>query len=538
MAKYKQYIIFGFIIIFAFQNAKAQKSDKEEMRGAWITTVKNIDYPTYKKLTSEQQKKEFIDILEMYKRIGINAVFFQLRPAADTFFPSQFEPWSEWLTGKQGKAPDPYYDPLEFMITETHKRGMEFHAWFNPFRAIANIETADVCPEHITNKKPEWFFTYGINVYFNTGIPEVQDYVIKVITDVVTRYDIDGVHFDDYFYPYPERDDNKKLIPVPDSKTFEKYGRDFSSIADWRRNNLNSFIKNTSIEIKKIKPYIKFGIAPSGIWRNKGTDPKGSATRGFEHYDYLYADVLKWLKDKYIDYVAPQIYWNIGNSHADYKTLIDWWSQNTYGRHLYIGQGIYMADANAAEKAWRNPSELPNQMRINRKTKEVRGNILYKTSALKKNPLGFDDSLRNNFYAINVKTPKMSWLPERQIIIIDTVITDTTLILADRTPTPPPFGLSITKMKNYYILSWEKPKVSGISPNDEAVLYTVYKFKGTEADMLLKDNEFEQTDKTYTLIERKRFSLFKKEFTFVITALDKAKNRSKSSDAIHLRLKE
>jgi uncharacterized lipoprotein YddW (UPF0748 family) len=539
--KYKRdkFIKISFLIYFISTTACplfAQTNYNNEMRGVWMATTKNIDWPSNKYLSPEKQRTEFRQLLNLFQSIGLNAVFVQIRPAADAFFPSPYEPWSEWLCGKQGKAPEPFYDPLEFMILETHKRGMEFHAWINPFRAVANIETADIAANHITRRKPEWFFTYGINTYFNPGIPEVREYVIKIIDDIVTRYDVDGIHFDDYFYPYPEKDENKNIKPIPDSQTFKEYGHGMK-LEDWRRENMNVFIRDVNFSIKKIKPYVKFGIGPSGVWRNKGHDQKGSDSRGFEHYDYLYADVLKWLREGWIDYVAPQLYWNIGNKYADYATMVEWWSKNVYGRHLYIGQGVYMAAADAPEKAWQNPRELPNQLRINRENPVVLGSIFYKTSSVKKNPLGFDDSLRISFYKKHVKTPKMSWLPERPAPDTTKII-DTFVLVVDRTPPSAPTEFSVKKVGKYYLLTWEKPKMSGIAPNDTAAYYAVYKFSGSEAGDTFAENIYEITLKNYILIPRNRFAFFRRKFTFVVTAFDKAKNESRMSRAITLKMKK
>jgi uncharacterized lipoprotein YddW (UPF0748 family) len=513
----------------------SQHVEAQEMRAVWIATAKNIDYPSNKYLTSEQQQKEFTDILDMYQKIGMNAIMFQIRPAADAFYPSPYEPWSEWLTGNQGKAPDPYYDPLKFMIDETHKRGMEFHAWINPFRAVANIETADIAENHITKTNPEWFFTYGINTYFNPGIPEVRNYVTEVIDYVVRNYDIDGVHFDDYFYPYPVKDENNSIIPVPDNATFGKYGNSYNNIEDWRRNNMNLFIKEVADSIKNIKPYLKFGIAPSGVWRNKSRDPEGSDTRGFEHYDYLYADVVSWLKNGWIDYVAPQIYWNIGYKYADYKTLVEWWNNHTYGRHLYIGQGVYMADTNSTNPAWRNPQELPNQMRINREYSNVKGSIFYKTDSFKKNVMGFNDSLRTEFYAYSATTPVMAWLPPRNIIKPDTNV----VIIAEVDNVKPlaPTDIWVTKMGAWYRLSWVVAPKGKEKFEDEAVKFKVYKFSGFTSKYVTDDDLYLETDKNYIMIKKTGF-MFKKEYSFTVTGIDKAGNESKAGKTVYIKLKK
>lgn len=524
-----------FLLIF---DSRAQK---EEMRGAWVATAKNIDYPSSRFLSSEEQKQEFIALLDTFKNIGINAVFVQIRPAADAFFPSKFEPWSEWLTGQQGKAPDPYYDPLKFMIKECHKRNIQFHAWINPFRAVATITHADIAEDHISNRRPEWIFTYDINKYFDPGIPEVRNYVINIITDIARRYDIDGIHFDDYFYPYPKKDENRQTIPIPDSETYKLYGEGFDNIEDWRRNNMNVFIRSVNDSLKAIKPDLVFGVSPSGIWRNKSRDPKGSDTRGFAHYDYLYADVLTWLREGWIDYVAPQLYWSIGHPYADYKTLVDWWSQNTYGRHLYIGQGIYNANPEAADINWRNPSQLPNQLRINYDTPNVFGSIFYKASSIRQNPLGMNDSLRYRFYAEAAVPPRFSWLADLPIVddpIIreDTVQEDEVLTVDTKAP-PPPKDLTAAKFGNQLVLSWTEPDVSGKHPDDAPDYYKVYRFREGD-DLDLNPIHFREIrNDSYYTIKRRRFALFKKRYVYVITSVDEAGNESRVGNEIELKLK-
>ncbi len=535
----KTYLLLIYSLLVLHINA--QTSDGSEMRAAWIATAKNIDYPTYKHLSVKEQKQEFIDIVNMYQKLGINAVMLQIRPSCDAFYPSKYEPWSEWLTGEQGKAPDPYYDPLKFMINECKKRNIEFHAWINPFRAVATIEYADICNKHISVTKPEWCFTYGINKYLNPGIPEAREYIIKVIADIVRRYDIEGIHFDDYFYPYPKKDAFKRIIPLPDYQTFIKYNTNFVNIDDWRRSNMDKFIKAVNDSIKSIKPSMKFGVAPSGVWRNKTRDVTGSNTRGFAHYDYLYADVVKWLREGWIDYVAPQLYSGIGSKYADYQTLVNWWSKHTYGRHLYIGHGVYKVDAGSPDPTWRDPGELPDQIRINRENTKVLGSIFYKTSSIKKNPLGFNDSLQYNFYARTVSTPKMEWLKDVVIdttIVADTTaIVDTTKISADKTAPDFPDNLIVSNLGRIYMISWDKYRKYTKSPNDPPVKFNIYKFRGFDSEFLTEDDIYSATEKNYVFIERPRFAFLKKRYSIVITAVDKAGNESIVSDEIYLKLK-
>jgi len=378
-----------------------------EFRGVWIATVDNIDWPPKGVTNPAQQKADFIRQLDLHKRNGINAVIVQIRPAADAFYASPYEPWSQWLTGIQGKPTFPFYDPLVFMIEEAHKRGMEFHAWLNPYRANFNIRTASISPDHITRKHPEWFLTYGDKKYFDPANKLGQEFVVNVVRDIVKRYDIDAIHMDDYFYPY--RIPGKEF---PDAASYRKSGSPLSK-DDWRRANVDSIIEKISVAIKMEKPFCKFGISPFSVWRNLSQDPDGSNTKaGVTNYDDLYADILLWLRNGWIDYVAPQLYLEIGHDKIPFETMVDWWSKHSYGRHVYIGHGIYRV--NERNAAWKKPAELPNQIKLVREYPEIQGSIFYNSSAFERNPNGWNDSLRNNYYKEPAKIPVMEWLPERE----------------------------------------------------------------------------------------------------------------------------
>jgi uncharacterized lipoprotein YddW (UPF0748 family) len=355
-----------------------------------------------KGLSVERQKAEFIHILEVHQHNGINAVIVQIRPAGDAFYPSQYEPWSEYLTGKQGSPPDPYYDPLQFMIEETHKRGMEFHAWLNPYRAVFNIHHSSVASSHLSKIHPEWFLTYGNIRYFNPGLPQVREHVANVVKDLVTRYDIDGIHMDDYFYPY-----RITGVEFPDEKTYRQYGKGMNK-DDWRRSNCDSIIKLLYETITATSARVKFGISPFGVWRNKDRDPEGSnTTGGTSSYDDLYADILLWLRKGWIDYVAPQLYWERGHRLCDYDTLLKWWNAHTYGKHLYIGHAVYRAGTNTA---WRNKNELPNEIKDLRNYSTTQGSVFFSSNDLESNRNGWGDSLRLNYYALPAIIPPMPWV--------------------------------------------------------------------------------------------------------------------------------
>jgi uncharacterized lipoprotein YddW (UPF0748 family) len=382
------------LLVLSYASALAQPSPKAEFRGVWIASVMNIDWPSKPGLSSDDQKKEFIEILDMHKSNGMNAVVVQIRPAADAFYPSPYEPWSKWLTGKLGAPPEKYYDPLKFMIDEAHHRGIEFHAWFNPYRGIVNVDTANIDSASVAFEHPDWFVKYDKNLYFNPGLPLARQHTTNVVMDVVNRYEVDGIHFDDYFYPY-----KVPKLDFPDSASFKEYGAGFTNVDDWRRNNVDMLIKNISDSIRKVKPFVKFGISPFGVWRNKDKDPNGSATKaGQTCYDDLYADILKWLRAGWIDYVTPQIYWSIGFERADYKTIADWWNKNNHNVPVYIGQAAYRINSNNADTTWKQSTQVPKQIRLNRSLANVQGSIFFSSKSFIPNPLGINDSLKNNFY--------------------------------------------------------------------------------------------------------------------------------------------
>lgn len=378
-----------------------QTHPKRELRAAWIATVVNIDWPSRKGLSAHEQQREYVELLDLLKSVGMNAVIVQVRPTADSFYPSSYEPWSEYLSGVQGKSPEPYYNPLAFMIHEAKKRGLEFHAWFNPYR-VSMKDSAMFAASHPIHRHPEWFVTYGGKWYYDPGHPQAQEFVLRSILETVKHYDLDAVHFDDYFYPY--RIANQEF---PDSLTYNTYGKmAYPTVDDWRRNNVDYFVAQLAARIKNEKPHVKFGISPFGVWRNKDKDADGSDTQaGQTNYDDLYADVLKWLKEGWIDYVTPQLYWNIGFKVADYSVLLDWWSKHSYGRHVYIGQGIYRVGG----KGWENPEELSNQIKLNRNYTEVKGSMYFNSKTFLENKLDVNSRVKQ-LYAYPSLIPAMSWI--------------------------------------------------------------------------------------------------------------------------------
>lgn len=399
------------LVFSLISHSKLISQPNYEFRGVWIATVDNIDWPVKGMVNADSQKAEYIRQLDLHKKNGMNAVIVQVRPSADAFYPSPYEPWSQWLAGTQGKPPSPYYDPLQFMIKEAHKRGMEFHAWCNPYRADFKIDSSSIAPSHITRIHPEWFLTYGDKKYFDPANKEAQEFVVSVVGDIVNRYDIDAIHMDDYFYPY-----RISGLEFPDSISYLRSGTKLNK-DDWRRSNVDSIIRMISLVIKKEKPWVQFGISPFSVWRNKAQDPDGSdSNSGQNNYDDLYADIVLWLKEKWIDYVAPQLYFEIGNSRVAFEKLLNWWSKHSYGRHLYIGMGIYRASGNLPPNSpWKNPNELPDQIKLLRQYPNVQGSIYFSSKTFNTNPNGWNDSLQNNYYKTPALIPPMEWLPMKPV---------------------------------------------------------------------------------------------------------------------------
>ncbi|WP_405078772.1 family 10 glycosylhydrolase [Paenibacillus chitinolyticus] len=381
---------------------KETGAPKHEMRAAWIATVENIDWPVKGTYDAVQQKQQLIRLLDELEATGINTVIYQVRPTSDAFYRSALNPWSAWLTGTQGK--DPGYDPLAFAIQEAHKRNMELHAWFNPYRISNDTDKSKLADTNPAVRHPDWVVSYGGKLGYNPGKPEVKRYIIDSIMEVVNNYDIDAVHFDDYFYPYPVTG-----VDYPDAAEYAAYGSGMN-IADWRRSNVDSLIRQLSAEIKKSKSYVQFGISPFGIWRNKANDPAGSETNGLESYSAIYADSKKWVDEQWIDYITPQLYWNINYSPASYDKLIDWWKRQVEGKHvlLYAGHGVHKIGAD--DPNWLDPDQLPNQILFNRNFADVKGSMFFSAVQVLENKLGFQDRLKTDLYKYPSLMPEMSWL--------------------------------------------------------------------------------------------------------------------------------
>lgn len=387
-------LLLGTVMLCA--SAGFAQNPKHEFRGAWMHTVFQDQYHSQ---NTQQNQKYLREQLDKLKDAGVNAVIFQVRPQADAFYPSNYEPWSRFLTDN-GAAPDPYWDPLQFMIDESHARGMELHAWLNPYRVTSSKD--QVLPkDHIYYKHPEWFVKYDGKLYFDPGLPESREFIAKVVMDIVDRYDVDGIHFDDYFYPYPVKGQE-----FPDEKSYARYGEG-KDLGDWRRENVDMLIEDIHGRIASSKPGVIFGISPFGIWRNKSSDPRGSNTNGLQNYDALYADVLLWATKGWIDYQLPQLYWELEHKAAPYVELVEWWNNNAEGRNLYIGQSVpnIAKFSDGDEK-----TQLRRKMTLARNGENIQGNCWWPAYDVTKNIGGVADSLMIEYQATVALPPTYPWI--------------------------------------------------------------------------------------------------------------------------------
>ncbi len=482
--------------IFTVTASLADNPSDKEFRGIWIATINNIDWPSAPGLPVEVQKKELTALIERIKKLNLNAVIFQVRPAADAFYPSDTEPWSGFLTGRQGFSPASFFDPLAYAIELCHSKKMELHAWFNPFR-VRNLGYYKLYPGSFAARNPQYTYIYDNKLFLDPGFPQVRTHLIKVIMEVVRKYNIDAVHLDDYFYPYPVK--GKKL---PDAKTFHKYGKTFypNKLNDWRRDNINQFIANLHDSIKTVKPDLKLGISPFGIWRNKSEDPNGSpGARGTTSYDNLYADVYKWLSSDWIDYILPQLYWEQGNRFGDFTVLAKWWNDHSFGKPLYLGQALYKSTGTT--KVFANPKEISEQIGISRKFENVGGFALYSASHLAKLPENKLNELNLSILPLMAEQseqvsplviaqkethPRLPGIVADKVLTADKngiskLISTTYQSVIDSTLSVPE-QFSVIKSREGWQLSWK------ISSPDQAVMhkYTVMIFERADGGGYLK----------------------------------------------------
>lgn len=482
------------LIAAALQCAAVPANPKREFRGAWLHV---IGQSQWQNKTPAQQRNYIVDQFDKLEDAGCNAVIFQVRPTADALYESKLEPWSAWLTGKRGKAPSPAWDPMAFAIEEAHRRGMEFHAWLNPYRVTSSAK--DVLPaSHAANKEPHRFVKFNGQTFFDPAYQENRDFICEVIDDITRRYNVDAIHIDDYFYPYPA---NGKKFDA-DQRSYAKFGKGMNK-SDWRRHNVDLLIEQIHKTIKSRKPWVRFGVSPFGIWRNKSSDPRGSASSGLQNYDDLYADVLLWVNKGWIDYNVPQIYWEIGHKAADYDKLIRWWSRYAAGRPLIIGQDVERSVKAADLK---NPAinQVPEKFRLQRTLPNIDGNCLWYSAAVVRNVGNIANALQNTYQRRPALQPLMPFI--------------------DNKAPKKPRKVKAFWMPDGYYLFWTAPKAKNVM--DEARFYAIYRFKKGEK-VNLSDAEHLIMVTPSTMVKLP-YENGKEKYTYVVTSLDRVQNESKA----------
>lgn len=470
--------LYSFLLLLSAALGVSAESPKQEFRGAWLHTVYQGQY---KKQTTAQNQAYLRNLLDSLQLTGVNAVIFQVRPQADAFYDSKLEPWSCFLTD-DGAKPKPYWDPLQFMVEECHKRGMELHAWLNPYRVTTNAK--QTLPKgHIYHKHPERFVRYDGKLYFNPGLPENREFIGKVVEDIVSRYDIDAIHFDDYFYPYPAKGKD-----FDDAAAFAKYGKGMAR-DDWRRHNVDLLIEELNTRIKKLKPWVRFGISPFGIWRNKTSDPRGSDTNGLQNYDALYADVLLWEEKGWIDYLLPQLYWELDHKAASSRILADWWNENSgHNRHLYIGQDV---------ERCMSKGELGEKVEISRSRQNVAGNCWWPGYSVTRNSGGVADSLASDLQKDIALVPPSFWL-------------------SSTTPAAP----TKVSVEPGGVIAWQAPAPQG--KIGDVTRFVIYRFDSPE-NIDVKD-----ASAIIAVVPDMSFKTTEPG-TYVVSALDRVNNESEPS---------
>lgn len=482
---------FAAVLLFVILSLQAFSANpKREFRGAWMHTVHQ---PQYARHSTAENKKYLCRQLDSLKMAGVNAVIFQVRPSADAFYKSNYESWSRFLSGTAGVAPKPLWDPLEFMVAESHKRGMELHAWLNPYRVTTSAKEK-LPAGHLYYRHPERFVTYDRKIYFDPGLPENRKFICDVVLDIICRYDVDGIHMDDYFYPYPVA-----KLKFPDDASYRKYGKGMNR-ADWRRQNVDKLIEELHNVIAENKPWVRFGVSPFGIWRNKASDPHGSDTNGLQNYDDLYADVLLWSKKGWVDYMLPQLYWELEHSKASSLKLVEWWNANANGRHMYIGQDVNKTMSFCALPPSCEKSQLRHKVELTRRLPNVQGNCWWPGYSITKNYKGVADSLASDIQSTIAIPPSFPWIKSSPLKAVKGVV-----------------------MKDG-ILTWKESVKHGVT--SDAVRYVIYSsIKGDEADIdnpsniiaVICSNSF----KVPVGITRGTY--------LIVTALDRVNNESPAS---------
>ena len=481
-----------FLLVLACVMAIVADAQKREMRGAWIQCVNG----QFQGLGKQKMQSTLTYQLDELQKDGVNVIIFQVRPECDALYESKLEPWSRFLTGQQGIAPKPYWDPLQWMIVECHKRGMELHAWINPYRAKTK-GTRQLAANHIAALKPMNCFAYDGQFILNPGIPENRDYICQVVKDIVARYDVDGLHMDDYFYPYPVKGES-----IPDDELFLDHSNGIKDHGDWRRYNVNLFIEQVYKTVHETKPWVKVGISPFGIYRNRKSSNIGSNTNGTQNYDDLYADVLMWVNNGWLDYCVPQIYWEIGHKAADYDTLIRWWNQYAAARPLIIGEDVERT-AKAADKTNPQAHQQAAKMALHRQMPNVAGTVLWYAKAAVDNVGNYGSNLRNVYWKYPALQPSMPFIDgkaPKKVRKVKPIWTE-----------------------DGYVLFWTAPK--GDSWNDKAAKYVVYRFR--KGDKLNTDDPSKIVAITTQPFYKLPYNNGKEKWVYAVTALDRLQNESK-----------
>lgn len=432
-------------LVLGYYGVGQSQNPKREFRGAWLHVIGQTQW---QEKNTAQAKKYIQDQFDKLQEAGCNAVIFQVRPTADAVYKSEIEPWSSWLTGKRGKAPSPEWDPMEFAIEEAHKRGMEFHAWLNPYRVTSNAK--EVLPnDHLSKKEPHRFVKFNGQTFFDPAYKENRDHICEIVKDIVSRYDVDGIHIDDYFYPYPAN--GKKF--QEDDESYRKFGNGMNR-QDWRRNNVDLLIEQLYTTIKSEKPWVRFGVSPFGIWRNKSSDSRGSNSNGLQNYDDLYADVLLWAKNGWVDYLAPQLYWTLDMKAAPSRHLAKWWNDNAHGVDVYIGQDVQRTMSNA-DPGNNDKNELDTKVKLSRQLPNVQGNVWWHGYWVTDNYKGVADSLALKYQSTLALPP----------------------VYGDKTLKPAKVNdLKLVKENGKTYLTWNGVRNGANEKETDVVKYVVYQY--------------------------------------------------------------
>ncbi len=508
-------LLFSLLLALSFVaipcDSNGQQQPKREFRGAWMQCVNGMNLGK----SSAEVRSMLTEHLNALQRAHINAVMFQVRPEGDALYNSNYEPWSRYLTGRQGQAPSDGWDPLEWMIEQCHARGMELHAWINPYR-MKTKGTTELAPNHPAKLHPDWIIPYGDLYILNPALEVSRLYTCVVVEDILRHYDVDGIHLDDYFYPYPEAG-----MEFNDTSFFERDSRGFRDIGDWRRDNVNMLVRDLHDLIRDVKPWVKFGISPFGIYRNDPSGrntPFGSATSGLQNFNALYADVVKWQDEGWVDYLIPQVYWNYGTKAADYGILLHWWNDYCSKRPLFIGQDI---ERTVKGQDPSNPAihQMDAKYSLQRELPNIQGSCQWYAEALSRNPGNYATGLERKWHPYIALQPRMPFI--------------------DNEAPKAPKRLRVKLVNGLTVLSWKKDgnailnlinKKSKKKEMSRAVSYVIYDFPpGMLVDI--------ENPAAIRAITRSNTVALQGDFyghTIVVTALDRLQNESLPS-VIHLK---